>query len=184
MDQFCSPFNFIDSTAVIGEGTTVWHFSVILANVIVGKHCNIGSRVEIGRGSVIGSRVRISSGVFLPSNSVIENEVFIAPNCTFTDDRHPRAGNTQTYIAEPPYIEHGASVGAGSVILPGVRIGTGAMIGAGSVVTRDVPAHEHVRGEPARVKAYSRIKSELSYDAYAESIRDRVIAGEYVVERS
>ena len=181
MHQFSNnAFNFIDSSAVIGEGTTVWHFSVILADVVIGNHCNIGSRVEIGRGTTIGNFVRISSGVFLPSNSIIEDEVFIAPNCTFTDDRHPRAGNTQTYHAEPPHLERGCSIGAGSVVLPGVRIGAGAMIGAGSVVTRDVAAHEHVRGEPARVKPYSKVKAEVNYDIYAEGIRDRVIAGEKV----
>lgn len=175
-----SSINFIDPTAVIGAETSVWHFSVVLAGVTIGHHCNIGSRVEIGRGSTIGNYVRISSGVFLPSNSVIEDEVFIAPNVTFTDDRHPRAGNTQTYKAEPPYLERGCSVGAGSVILPGVRIGAGAMVGAGSVVTRDVPAHAHVRGEPARMKPYSKINTEVNYDIYAEGIRDRVIAGEKV----
>lgn len=178
MNQYCN--NFIDETATIGEGSTVWHYSVILANVVIGKDCNIGSRVEIGRGSTIGNRVRISSGVFLPSNSIIEDEVFIAPNCTFTDDRHPRAGNTQIYHAEPPYLERGCSIGAGSVILPGVRIGAGAMIGAGSVVTHDVPAHAHVRGEPARVKPYSKIHTETNFDVYAPTIREQVIAGEAV----
>lgn len=182
MSQFSNHGAFIDPTAVIGNDTHLWHFSVVLAGVIVGHHCNVGSRVEIGRGSTIGNYVRISSGVFLPSNSIIEDEVFIAPNCTFTDDRHPRAGNTQTYHAEPPYLERGCSIGAGSVILPGVRIGTGAMIGAGSIVTRDVPAHAHVRGEPARVKPYSKISTETSFGVYASGIRDRVIAGERVQE--
>lgn len=172
--------NFIDPTAVVGEHTSIWHYSIVLAGVVIGHHCNVGSRVEIGRGSLIGNYVRISSGVFLPSNSIIEDEVFIAPNCTFTDDRHPRAGNTQTYTAEPPYLERGCSIGAGSVVLPGVRIGAGAMVGAGSVVTKDVPAHAHVRGEPARVKPYSKIQTEVNYDIYAEGIRDRVIAGEKV----
>lgn len=180
MSQFSNHGAFIDPTAIISDDTHLWHFTVVLASVTIGHHCNIGSRVEIGRGSTIGNYVRVSSGVFLPSNSIIEDEVFIAPNCTFTDDRHPRAGNTQTYHAEPPYLERGCSIGAGSVILPGVRIGAGAMIGAGSVVTRNVPAHAHVRGEPAREKPYSKVHSEVSYDIYAEGIRDRVIAGERV----
>ncbi len=167
-----SPINFIDptSTEAIGEGTVVWHFAVILANVRIGRNCSIGSHAEIGRGTVIGNETRIGSGVFLPSNSVIEDRVFIGPGAVFCDDRDPRAGNSQ-YEAKPPYIESGASVGAGCVVLPGVRLGAGCMIGAGAIVTRDVKPHEHVRGEPARVKPYSRVHTEMHYDIYAPSIR-------------
>jgi len=161
MNQFSDTncFHFIDKTAEIGEGTKVWHFSVILAEVKIGKNCNIGSRVEIGCGTIIGNNSRISSGVFLPSKSRIGNDVFIAPNVTFTDDRYPRANNPH-YYAQPPILEDGCSVGAGSVILPGVRIGAGALVGAGSVVTKDVPPKSHVRGEPARIKDIPRIHHE------------------------
>jgi len=42
-------------------------------------------------------------------------------------------------------------VGAGALILPGVRIGARAVIGAGSVVTRDIPAGMFAAGNPCRV---------------------------------
>ena len=45
-------------------------------------------------------------------------------------------------------------VGANSVILPGVKIGTGAIVGAGSVVTKDVPEYAIVVGNPARILKY------------------------------
>lgn len=162
-------FNYVDSTATIGRLTKVWHFTVILADVEIGECCNIGSRVEIGRGCRIGNRVRISSGVFLPSDSVIEDDVFIAPNVTFTDDRYPRANNP-SYHALPPHLEAGCSVGAGSVVLPGIRIGAGALVGAGSVVTRDVPAKSHVRGEPARAKAMPAIHHEEFHELAAAGV--------------
>ena len=44
----------------------------------------------------------------------------------------------------------GASIGAGSTILPGITIGEDAMIGAGSVVTKNVPAGEIWVGNPAK----------------------------------
>ena len=44
----------------------------------------------------------------------------------------------------------GASIGAGTVILPGLRIGRDAMVGAGSVVTKDVQDGQVVFGNPAR----------------------------------
>lgn len=157
-----SPINFIDPTAKIGEGSVVWHFAVVLADVVVGKSCSIGSGSEIGRGSMIGDYSRIGAHVFLPSNTILEERVFIGPGCVCTDDRFPRAGNNQSYDAKPPYIESGASIGAGSVLLPGVRIGFGAMVGAGAIVTKDVPPHAHVRSEAARIKPYSQIHESVN----------------------
>lgn len=146
--------NFIDPTARIGIDSSVWHFAVVLAGVIIGERCSIGSRAEIGAGTVIGDGSRIGSGVFLSPRSRIGRGVFIGPNTTFTDDRKPRAGNSG-YLAEPPVVEDGASIGAGCVILPGVRIGAGALIGAGSVVARDVAPGALVRGERAVERPYA-----------------------------
>jgi maltose O-acetyltransferase len=41
-------------------------------------------------------------------------------------------------------------IGAGAIILPGVKIGEGGIVGAGSVVMSDVPAGMTVIGNPAR----------------------------------
>lgn len=170
---------FIDETAEIAENCVVWQFASILKGVKLGQGVSIGAGSEIGAGSVIGRDSRISAQVFLPSNSILEERVFLGPGVKATDDRFPFAGNP-SYVAEPPYFESGSSVGAGSIILPGRRLGTGCLVGAGSVVTRNVKPHEHVRGEPARVKPYSRIKEETNFDIYAPAIRERVITGEQV----
>lgn len=143
--------NFIDSSAHIGLGTNVWHFSVVLADVRIGNCCSIGSHCEIGKGSRIGDGTRIGYGVFLPPNSVIGDDVFIGPGTVFTDDKFPKVNNP-SYYAKPPIVHTKASIGAGCVILPGVIIGEGAMIGAGSVVTKDVPPDTVIRGEPARIQ--------------------------------
>jgi UDP-2-acetamido-3-amino-2,3-dideoxy-glucuronate N-acetyltransferase len=146
----------IHETARFGSGCAVWHFAVVLQDVVVGDYVSLGSHCEIGRGSVIGDRARIGKGVFLPPKSQIGAEVFIGPGVTFTDDKHPRVSLASGhYTAEPPIVEDFASIGAGAVICPGVRIGRRARIGAGAVVTRDVPAESHVRGEPARTRTLS-----------------------------
>jgi UDP-2-acetamido-3-amino-2,3-dideoxy-glucuronate N-acetyltransferase len=48
-----------------------------------------------------------------------------------------------------------ASIGANATILPGLTVGRGAMVGAGAVVTRSVPPHAVVIGNPARIIGYS-----------------------------
>jgi acetyltransferase-like isoleucine patch superfamily enzyme len=142
------PVNFIDPSAMIGTNTVVWHYSVILPLVVIGDDCSIGSHVEIGKGSFIGGGTRIGKGTFLPSNSIIGSNVFIGPNVTFCDDKYPKVNNP-TYHAQPPCIGNNVSIGAGSVILPGIQIGDYAVIGAGSVVTKNVPARSTVYGTAA-----------------------------------
>lgn len=142
----------IDPSAIIGDGSIVWHFAIVLQSVRIGKDVSIGGRCEIGRGSLIGDRTRIGSGTFLPPNSIIGEAVFIGPNVTFTDDKHPRVPDADDppYDAQPPIVGNGASIGAGAVILPGVIIGAGARVAAGSVVTANVPPRVMVLGSPAK----------------------------------
>lgn len=146
--------NYIDPSVHLGLGVKVWHYAVILQDVELGLGVSVGSRSEIGRGSKIGGQTRIGSGVFLPPNSVVGHSVFIGPNVTFTDDKNPRVPDEDDppYTAQPPIIEDHAAIGAGAVILPGVRIGYGALVGAGAIVTKNVPPHAVIRGEPARVR--------------------------------
>lgn len=141
--------NFIHPNATISPTAKVWHFSVIHDFVILCDGVNIGSRVELSDGCVIGRNSRIGSGVFLPPNSIVGQRVFIGPNTTFTDDKHPKVGN-KNYKADPPIIEDDASIGAGCVVLPGVRIGKKAVIGAGSIVAKSVPDNAIVYGDYAK----------------------------------
>lgn len=144
------PSNFIDPSAVLAPGVIVWHYAVILSGVRIGENSSIGSHAEIGRDSSIGANVRIGKGVFLPARSIVSSEVFIGPGTVFCDDKYPRVNNRH-YRALPPIIETGASIGAGCVILPGIRIGAHSLVGAGSVVVEDVPPHSTVYGDAARL---------------------------------
>lgn len=139
----------LSPTIHVGMTCTIWPFATICADTTVGNEVVIGSSVWIGRGCVIGDRTRIQTGVFIPNETVIGHDVFIGPNVTMTDDKYPRAG--APYQPNPPFLHDGCAIGAGAVILPGVRIGHGATVGAGAVVTQDVPPHATVYGCPARV---------------------------------
>jgi acetyltransferase-like isoleucine patch superfamily enzyme len=129
---------FVHPSAILGEGTRVWHFAVVQDRVVTGERCSIGSNAELSAGCILGSNVRIGHGTITAPGMKIGDNVFIGPNVTFCDDDHPKAGNTG-YTRRPPLVMAGASIGAGAVIMPGVTIGQDATVGAGALVLHDVP---------------------------------------------
>lgn len=137
----------------VGEGTRIWAFVHILPGARIGRDCNLCDSVFVENQVVIGDRVTIKSGVQLWDGIVLEDDVFVGPNATFCNDPFPRSGQHLTSYPETR-VQRGASIGANATILSGLTIGTGAMIGAGAVVTRSVPAHAVVRGNPARITGY------------------------------
>jgi UDP-2-acetamido-3-amino-2,3-dideoxy-glucuronate N-acetyltransferase len=134
----------------VGPGTRIWQFVVVLAGARIGMNCNLCAHTFVENDVIIGDNVTLKSGVFLWDGCRIENNVFIGPNATFTNDRYPKS---QVYPDrfEGIVVHEGASIGANATILPGVVIGRHALVAAGAVVTRDVPEHSLVVGNPARV---------------------------------
>lgn len=135
-------------TSTIGEGTKIWQYVVILPGAVIGENCNINAHCFIENDVVIGDNVTVKCGVYLWDGITIEDNVQIGPNVTFTNDKYPRA--KQKFDLQRTLICRNASIGAGSVILGGITIGTNAMIGAGSVITRDVPSNQLWFGNPAK----------------------------------
>lgn len=137
----------------IGVGTRVWQFVVILPGARIGSDCNICSHCLIESDVVIGDRVTVKSGVQLWDGLRVGDDVFIGPNASFTNDRFPRSKQHPEKYLET-VVEQGASIGAGAVVLPGIRIGSNAMVAAGAVVTRSVPPNAIVVGNPAKIVGY------------------------------
>jgi len=133
----------------IGAGTTIWAFVHVLPGVIIGENCNVCDHCFIEDEVVIGNNVTLKSGIYLWKGVTIEDNVFLGPNVVFTNDLRPRSKQYDSELVKT-VIGYGASVGANSTILAGVRIGRFAMTGIGSVVTRPVLSHALVYGNPAR----------------------------------
>ncbi len=140
----------------VGLRTRIWAFAHVLPGARIGTDCNVCDHVFIENDVVIGDRVTIKCGVSIWDGLRIEDDVFVGPNATFTNDRFPRS---KAFLSAYPQttIRRGASLGANCTVLPGLTIGMRAMVGAGSVLTRDVPPHAIVVGNPARIVGYADI---------------------------
>lgn len=152
MIHMIHPTAIVENPVCIGTGTRVWHFAHIRSGTIIGENCTIGKDVFVDMGVCIGNRCKIQNGVSVYHGVTLEDEVFVGPNVTFTNDKYPRAVGDWT--VSPTLIKHGASIGAGAVIVAGITIGEYAMVGAGAVVTRDVPPYALVYGNPAQIEDY------------------------------
>nr|WP_297658928.1 acyltransferase [uncultured Prevotella sp.] len=133
----------------IPQSTNVWQFCVIFPNAQIGENCNICSHCLIENDVKIGNNCTIKCGVQIWDGIELEDNVMVGANTTFTNDNFPRSKNADWKLLRTKVCK-GASIGAGSTILPGITIGANAMIGAGSVVTKSVPAGELWVGNPAK----------------------------------
>ncbi|MGQ4911703.1 MAG: acyltransferase [Candidatus Thorarchaeota archaeon] len=152
-DVFIHPLAVVDEGASIGDGTRVWHFAHVRGTAIIGKGCNIGKDVYIDADVVIGNNVKIQNGVSVYHGVIIEDDVFCGPHMTFTNDLYPRAFGEGWEVSKT-LVKRGASIGAHATIICNTTLGEYCMIGSGAVVTRDVPAHGLVVGNPARLVGF------------------------------
>ncbi|MBU0953687.1 MAG: N-acetyltransferase [Nanoarchaeota archaeon] len=143
---------------VLGVGTKIWHHVHVREGVHIGENCILSKGVYIDRGVRIGKNVKIQNYASVFHGAIVDDGVFIGPYACISNDRFPRAVNPDgslkidaDWTVRTVHIEKGASIGAGAIILPGKVIGTWALVGAGAIVTKDVPAHGMVHGNPARL---------------------------------
>lgn len=111
----------------------------------------------------LGDRVHVNVGAYLSGEGglLIGNDVLIGPHAKILSAGHEIDGCNPLISHEPLtyakiIIGVGAWIGAGAIVLQGVRVGMGAVVAAGSVVTRDVPDFAVVGGVPARLLRYRR----------------------------
>ncbi|MCD6357355.1 MAG: N-acetyltransferase [Thermoproteales archaeon] len=152
-DYYVHPTAIVEEGASIGRGTKVWHFVHIRRGARVGQGCNLGKGVYVDSGAVVGDGVKVQNFVSVYRGVRVESRAFLGPSATLTNDRYPRSFSEEWELV-PTIIEEGASIGANATIVCGVRIGKYAMVGAGAVVTRDVPPHGLVYGNPARLRGF------------------------------
>lgn len=145
---------YVDSGAVVGAGTKIWHFSHVMPGARIGQNCVLGQNVNVADGVIIGNNVKIQNNVSLYTGVTIEDDVFLGPSCVFTNVTNPRSQVNRHALYEKTLVRRGATIGANATIVCGVTLGCYCFVGAGAVVTKDVPDYALVVGNPARQKGW------------------------------
>ncbi len=145
---------FVDEGVEIGEGVSIWHVSHILKGSRIGKNCRIGQNVVVGPNVHVGEGVKIQNNVSVYEGVTLEDFVFCGPSMVFTNVINPRSEIPRKDEFKATLVKKGASLGANCTILCGLTIGRYAFVGAGAVVTKDVPDHALVVGNPARINGW------------------------------
>ena len=125
---------------------------------LFGNNLGEGSYVAAPLQGACLDRIKIGKRVFINANLLamarggitIEDDVQIAANVQIITNNHDPY-ERMVLSCKPVLIRKGAWIGAGATILPGVCIGKHAIVGAASIVTKDVPNHAVVAGNPAKV---------------------------------
>jgi UDP-2-acetamido-3-amino-2,3-dideoxy-glucuronate N-acetyltransferase len=150
-DYFAHESCYLDEGCVIGEGTKIWHFSHVMAGARIGRRCTIGQNVLVSPDVVVGDNCKIQNNVSLFTGVILEDDVFCGPSMVFTNVVTPRSHVSRRHDYQRTLVQRGATIGANATIIAPRTIGRYAFIGAGAVVTKDVPDHALVVGNPGRI---------------------------------
>jgi acetyltransferase-like isoleucine patch superfamily enzyme len=150
----------VEAEVELGAGTAIWDGVHVRSGARIGHSCIVGEKSYVAYDVRIGNLVKLNAHVYVCAGVTIEDGCLIAAHVVFTNDPAPRATDPEVRVLRPSspgpetrrtVVRRGASIGANATIGPGIEIGTFAMVGMGAVVTRDVPPHGLVAGNPARL---------------------------------
>ena len=147
----------VSPSAVIGEGSSVWHLAQVREDAVLGENCVIGRGAYVGTGVHLGDNCKVQNYALVYEPAQLGHGVFIGPAAVLTNDHNPRAINPDGSIKDASdwepvgvTIEEGVAIGARAVCVAPVTIGKWATVAAGAVVTKDVKPYALVMGVPAR----------------------------------
>lgn len=139
----------IEHGCEIGDNTRICHQVVIRPNCKIGSDCLVSNLCFLEDRVIMGNRVSINAQTHVTPGTIFEDQVYVGVMCIFLETNKIKHGRSYPLTKKPPYIEYGARIATGSIIMPNVRIGSQAMIAAGSLVTHDCEPFWVYVGRPA-----------------------------------
>ena len=130
----------IGRNSVIHKSSYINHYQGGFRNLYIGNECFIGedTSLDLYGKIVLGDQVTISHRVIILTHTNVGYK------------NHPLQKFFPKTVKNVE-LGKGCFIGAGSIILPGVTVGSNSMIGAGSVATKDIPSQVVVAGVPAKI---------------------------------
>lgn len=113
-----------------------------------GFHCDYGNKISFGDRVYININCTLLDG----GRIVIGDDVLVGPNVQMITVNHPLCPKerlNKTNLAKDISVGNNVWIGAGAIILPGVKIGDDTVVGAGSVVTKNIEGNSLYAGNPA-----------------------------------
>lgn len=151
--------NSVKKILLRGKGIKIYNNTIFEGVQFMGKakiepYCRLIGDPEI----ILGNNFYLNAHCHFLGEIKIGDNVMIGPKTIIWGRDHGMElgtpMNKQPHKKEPIIIEDDVWIGAGAIILKGVKIGTGAVIGAGSLVTKNIPPYAIALGSPAKVVKY------------------------------
>jgi len=108
---------------------------------------------EICLASSIGCYIQARNGL------KVDRSVRFAAGVKLISANHEERDRASFSSSPPIELAQNVWLGAGVIVLPGVKIGENSIVGAGSVVNRDIPANVMAAGVPCRVVRALRVEA-------------------------
>ncbi len=132
--------------STIGRDFSTGHRVTIREHTDIGDHVSVGTLCDIQGFCQIGNWTRLHSNVHIGQKSRIGSFCWLYPYVVLTNDPTP-----PSEILCGVTVQDFAVICTGSVILPGLVLGSDSLVGAGCVVTKDVPPEAVVIGNPGKI---------------------------------
>jgi sugar O-acyltransferase (sialic acid O-acetyltransferase NeuD family) len=127
----------------------IFRFAGLKLEPLVHPTASVCDTALLGEGSQVLAQALVAADSKLGEVCIINHKASVDHECILGHGVHIAPGAT---VCGCVTIGNNVMVGAGSVILPRLTIGHDSIIGAGAVVTKDVPAHSIIVGNPGRIR--------------------------------
>jgi acetyltransferase-like isoleucine patch superfamily enzyme len=144
----------IENYCIIGDDCFIGNYVVMRPNTKIGNRTVVGHLTVFEGDCTVGDDCLIHAQCHITKGAVIEDKVFIAPMfCGANDpDMLHQRRHLKEFVPKGYTIKHGARIGIGVLVLPGLIIGENSVVGVGSVVTRNIPSGTKWYGNPAKYR--------------------------------